>query len=77
MGTNAPRNTSTARGIASGTPRRAAPTPIPTASAVATMMVARTYAVRVCQPARAAVSRRLRAASGKTVVSHVQMRSPS
>ncbi|SHX04739.1 Uncharacterised protein [Mycobacteroides abscessus subsp. abscessus] len=42
IGMNAPRNTSDARGSASGTLKAARPTPIPMASTSATATVART-----------------------------------
>ena len=76
-GMNDPRNTSTPNGMASGTPKIAAPMPIPTASIAATRICTRTYAPRDFHPARPAPLTASRARRGRSPTINSQMRSPS
>ena len=76
-GTNAPRNTITPIGIASGTCRMSAPITTPSASVTATTSCTRMKLVRVCQPASPAASMRGRARRGNSRTTQPQMRRPS
>jgi hypothetical protein len=76
-GTKAPKKTTTAIGIASGTPRIAAPMPMNTASVAATTSWMRMKLVSVCQPAAPAARIRGCAARGKIREVQVQMCLPS
>ena len=62
---------------AKGTPRIAAPTPMPTASTKATIIVARTKAESWSQAMTAEESTRSRAVRGKSRTTQDQMRGPS
>ena len=77
IGTNAPRKTSTPMAMTNGTPRNAATSMMPIASARATRTVARTNWVSDTHATRPEASTRSRAARGAIRTSHAQMRSPS
>ncbi len=75
-GMKAAKNSSTASGTASGTPRRYSATPTRTAFVAATSRIPRVYPVKVCQAARPAIATRSRVGSGSWAQNHAHCRSP-
>ena len=76
-GTKEVRNTSRVMGMTSGTPRKAAPMPMPMASTAATRICTRTYWTSVVQPRCEAPVATGRAGIGSSFITQRKMFSPS